>query len=101
MMIDWSCVPVHTIDLAVLPSARVGAAGLHLMRAWLETCDRMQVAASLNVMPDNPSRRLYGFLGFEETEPLAFPLPMLRRPRTRARADRADSDSITAEHVDL
>jgi ribosomal protein S18 acetylase RimI-like enzyme len=81
MLIDWTP-PAATlgIDLAVLPDEREGAAGLHLLRAWISTCDRLGRAARLHVRPENPARRLYRRLGFVETDAAAFPIPMLREP---------------------
>jgi GNAT superfamily N-acetyltransferase len=87
MLIDWdpgSDTPVTGIDLAVRPAARAGAAGLHLLRAWIGVCDRLGRAARLHVMPDNPARRIYQWLGFVDTDPTAFPLPMLRTARSVA-----------------
>ncbi len=82
MLIDWSGDrPVVGIDLAVLPDARRGAAGLHLLRSWVTTCDRFGRWARLHVMPDNPARLLYRKLGFVEADAFAFPRPMCRRPR--------------------
>jgi ribosomal protein S18 acetylase RimI-like enzyme len=82
MIIDWTGDgPVAGIDLAVLPTTRRGAVGLHLLRSWLATCDHLRRAARLHVMPENPARRIYRKLGFVEDDALAFPVPMLRRPR--------------------
>jgi ribosomal protein S18 acetylase RimI-like enzyme len=87
MLIDWALAsesaPVTLVDLAVRPSARASAPGLHLLRAWLASCDQLGRAAELHVMPDNPARRLYQHLGFSETDPTAFPLPMRREPRQK------------------
>lgn len=87
LLIDWTP-PAATLglDLAVLPGEREGAAGLHLLRAWLSTCDRLGRAARLHVTPENPARRLYRRLGFVETDAAAFPIPMLRQPAGARRA---------------
>lgn len=81
--IDWTPPadePVVGIDVAVLPSARAGAPGLHALRAWVATCDELGRAARLHVLPDNPARHLYRRLGFKETDASALPIPMLREP---------------------
>jgi GNAT superfamily N-acetyltransferase len=81
--IDWTPPakePIIGIDVAVLPSARAGAPGLHLLRAWVATCERLGRSARLHVTPDNPARALYRRLGFKETDASALPIPMLREP---------------------
>jgi ribosomal protein S18 acetylase RimI-like enzyme len=82
-LIDWAnATPaVILVDLAVLPEARAGAVGIHLLRALSSTCDRTGQKAELHVTPHNPARRLYRRIGFVETESLAFPIPMCREPR--------------------
>jgi ribosomal protein S18 acetylase RimI-like enzyme len=85
MLIDWAptstSAPVTLVDIAVRPSARAGAAGLHLLRACVASCDLLARAVKLHVVPDNPARRLYQHLGFLVTDATAFPLPMRREPR--------------------
>lgn len=86
--IDWTPPaeePIVGIDVAVLPSARAGAPGLHALRAWVATCEELGRAARLHVLPDNPARRLYRRLGFKETDALALPIPMRREPTGRRR----------------
>jgi hypothetical protein len=81
--IDWTppaVEPIIGIDIGVLPSARAGAPGLHALRAWVATCERLGRAARLHVLPDNPVRRLYQRLGFTETDTSVLPIPMLREP---------------------
>ena len=83
MLIDWPPQPrpSRLIDIAIAPSGRAGAIGLHALRAWVATCDRLGLDASLDVMPFNPARRVYRRLGFIETDPAAFPLHMQRAAR--------------------
>jgi GNAT superfamily N-acetyltransferase len=86
-LVDWSsqrAPVVYGIDVAVHPARRAGAVGFWLLRAWVRTCDWLERPAQLHVVPHNPARRLYRRLGFVETDPTAFPLPMRREPRQRA-----------------
>jgi hypothetical protein len=88
-LVDWSLqrAPVVSgIDVAVHPARRAGAVGLWLLRAWVSTCDWLERPAQLHVVPHNPARRLYRRLGFVETDPMAFPLPMRREPRASVTA---------------
>jgi ribosomal protein S18 acetylase RimI-like enzyme len=90
IMIDWGDLerPAIGVDVSVLPNARRGAVGLHLLRAWVHTCDVLGRAARLQVMPDNPARALYRRLGFVESDATSFPLTMTRRPATAHVPDR-------------
>jgi len=91
ILLDWPATPgaaVVCVDVAVRPSARHGAVGLQLLRAWLATCDQLERAAELHVMPENPARRLYRRLGFVELDGTAFPVPMRRDYGTRQRSRR-------------
>lgn len=83
MLIDWPTGPrpSRLIDIAIVPSGRAGAIGLHVLRAWVATCDRLALDASLDVVPHNPVRRVYQRLGFTETDPAAFPIHMHRAAR--------------------
>lgn len=85
LLIDWPTAPQPSqlIDIAIAPGARAGAIGLHLLRAWLATCARLALDASLNVVPHNPARRLYRRLGFTEADPTAFPVAMHRSHRAQ------------------
>lgn len=85
--IDWSGqakAAVVLVDIAVLPEARAGAIGLHLLRAFVSSCDRAQRTAELQVTPHNPARALYRRLGFIETDAESFPIRMTRAPRPGA-----------------
>jgi ribosomal protein S18 acetylase RimI-like enzyme len=84
MMLDFTAADrVHGVDLAVLPGERGGAAGLHLLRAWMAACDRLGREATLHVRPGNPAAGIYRRLGFVETDLYAVPVPMRRSPRSR------------------
>lgn len=86
IMVDWSGTgAVHGIDIAVLPDRRVGAAGVHMMRSWLEVADTLGRPARIEVVADNPARRLYERLGFRATSDGPI-IEMLRdAPPARAR----------------
>jgi ribosomal protein S18 acetylase RimI-like enzyme len=86
ILIDWrlgSERPVAGVDLAVDPSARDGAPGLGLLRAWVATCDYLGRSAELHVLPHNPARRLYRRFGFAELDADELPLTMRRMPGGR------------------
>jgi hypothetical protein len=96
ILIDWrlgSERPVAGVDLAVDPSARHGAPGLGLVRAWVATCDRLGRSAELHVLPHNPARRLYRRFGFAELGADTFPLTMRRLPGGRRGASARASDT--------
>lgn len=83
-LVDWrpgSKQPVLGIDVAVHPAARAGAAGLHLLRAWLAVCDRLGRSAELHVLPHNPARHLYRRMGFVDVDLMQCPVAMQRTPR--------------------
>lgn len=82
IMIEWSNgeEPVTGVDVSILPTARAGAVGLHLLQAWVRTCDLLERSARLTVMPDNPARTIYRRLGFIEADGAAFPVAMTRPP---------------------
>lgn len=81
VMIDWTGADhCHLIDLAILPDERAGAAGLHLLRAWVATVDRRGARATLMVRPDAPVTALYRRLGFVVVVADQFPIRMERRP---------------------
>ncbi len=82
MMIDWdgpdgAC----GVDLAVLPDERAGAAGLHLLRAWIAVADRLARPAVLSVRPGSPVIGLYRRLGFVAVDAQIVPIRM-KRPMT-------------------
>jgi hypothetical protein len=95
-IIDWSASaqPSVLVDVGVLPNARVGAPGLHVLRAWLATCDRLGRVARLQVLPHNPARILYKHLGFLEAEAAAFPICMQRPPSRRLAREQIDNRSL-------
>ncbi|WP_343519268.1 GNAT family N-acetyltransferase [Sphingomonas sp.] len=64
IMVAWEASESHGVDIAVLPEARATAAGLHLLRAWLDVVDQLGLSARLEVRADNPAGRIYGRLGF-------------------------------------
>ncbi len=64
IVIDWAEGYSHCIDIAVLPDARDGAVGLHLLRAWIAVADERGLETGLMVLRDNPAVRLYRHLGF-------------------------------------
>jgi ribosomal protein S18 acetylase RimI-like enzyme len=69
IMVDWGANGLsHGVDIAVLPEARNSMAGLHLLRAWLDAADRCGFACSLEVLANNPARRIYARLGFRADE---------------------------------
>ena len=86
MMVDWEHADgCHAIDLAVLPAERRGAAGLHLLRAWIGTADRLERPAILRVRPAATGViRLYRQLGFRTTGDREVPVRMVR-PQARVR----------------
>ncbi|MGC1304801.1 MAG: GNAT family N-acetyltransferase [Caulobacteraceae bacterium] len=84
MMIDWTSPNgFHAIDLAVLPGQRSGAAGLHLLRAWVGTADRFSAPATLSVRPGAPVAALYRRLGFTALDDGETPIRMRRAPLPR------------------
>ena len=83
VVIDWSdresC---YCVDIAILPGAQRGGIGGQLLEAWTEVADRLNRSCSLQVMTDNPARRIYERMGFMPqagTDPHS-PLVELARP---------------------
>lgn len=65
IMLNWGGAEfVHGIDVAVLPQRRTGAVGLHMLTAWVRVADMLGKPCSLEVVADNPARRIYERLGF-------------------------------------
>jgi N-acetylglutamate synthase-like GNAT family acetyltransferase len=83
--IDWSLAgTARFVDLAMLPDAREGAAGLHLLRAWTAVADACGLRADLMVARGNPAIALYRRLGFADApggDPHAPMVAMTRAPR--------------------
>ena len=64
-VIDWSGTDCsHAVDIAVMPNARKSGIGRHLLHTWLEVADALNKPCRLEVLADNPARRLYDRLGF-------------------------------------
>lgn len=84
IILDWQ-VPCasHGVDIAVHPDHRGCGAGLALLRAWLAAADGERRTCTLDVIADNPARRIYERLGFVEaqSDPGA-PYCVMVRPRT-------------------
>lgn len=78
IVVDWS-VPgtSHGVDIAVHPAHRGSGAGLAMLRAWLAAADHDRRTCTLDVIADNPARRIYARLGFVE-EPCAPDAPYRR-----------------------
>lgn len=67
IIVDWQ-VPGESygVDIAVHPDHRNSGAGLAMLRAWLAVADAQARTCSLDVIADNPARRIYERLGFSE-----------------------------------
>lgn len=78
MIVDWQS-PDHTtgVDLSILPEARHRGTGLAMLRAWITVSAALRKPAVLHVMPDNPARKLYHYLGFREANCTDFPVKMV------------------------
>ncbi len=88
IMVDWNRSEgvSHGVDIAVMPQARIGAAGLDMLRAWTEVADALGLRCTLEVVSDNPARRIYSHLGFvadEELDPSS-PVVSMQRPARAA-----------------
>jgi ribosomal protein S18 acetylase RimI-like enzyme len=91
IIVDWRHrMGPYCADIAVRPAEGGRGVGTALLRAWIEVADAHGLACSLTVMADNPARRLYARLGFQET-PGEFGVPgevgvaMVRPPSPEAR----------------
>lgn len=66
--VDWNRNGAsHGIDIAVLPACRRSGLGLAMLRAWLTVADDHGLPCTLEVIADNPARRIYERLGFTPT----------------------------------
>ena len=86
-VVDWDCAgSSHAIDLAVMPAAQRAGLGSSLLLAWTEVADTLGKPSTLEVLADNPARRIYDRLGFRPsstTDPHSPKLEMERRPAAR------------------
>ncbi len=87
LIIDWETpAGSNAVDVAVLPEYHGKGIGLHLLRAWLSVADLQQAPAWLQVLRDNPARRIYTRLGFvpsSDDDPDGPVMTMTRTPRAR------------------
>lgn len=68
IIIDWRHpAGPHCVDIAVRPADGRRGVGTALLRAWIDVAEAHGLACSLTVATDNPARRLYARLGFQET----------------------------------
>ena len=84
IIVDWpDATTSHGVDIAVHPDHRTSGAGLAMLRAWLDVADADGRCCTLDVIADNPARRIYQRLGFVEDagEPGAPYCFMTREPR--------------------
>ncbi len=66
--IDWNRNgAAHTVDIAVMPDFHGSGIGRAMLRAWLDVADDYGLASTLEVIADNPARRIYERLGFMPT----------------------------------
>lgn len=54
----------HCMDIALMPEAHGRGLGLAILESWIATANRLGRPCSLEVMVDNPARRIYEKLGF-------------------------------------
>ena len=67
MVIDWAHPSyTHGVDIAVMPQSRKTGVGWHLLQAWIEAADRIAKPCRLEVLTNNPARKIYTRLGFRE-----------------------------------
>ncbi len=72
------------VDIAVHPEGRGSAAGLAMLRAWVDVADALGRPCTLNVVATNPALRIYQRLGFHavgEVDPEAAYIAMHRPMR--------------------
>ena len=82
IILDWQVDDrSHGVDIAVHPDHRSSGAGLAMLRAWIDVADRTGRRCTLDVIADNPARRIYRRLGFveQDAEPGA-PYIFMERP---------------------
>lgn len=72
---------VVAVDIAILPDRRGAGIGTHLLATLLELADREARPCQLEVLRDNPARRLYERLGFRVTDDDGGPVLAMERPR--------------------
>ncbi len=82
IILDWQADDrSHGVDLAVHPDYRTSGAALAMLRAWIDVADRTGRRCTLDVIADNPARRIYRRLGFVQqgSEP-GSPYLFMERP---------------------
>jgi len=65
IIVDWTDCIFHGVDIAVHPDFRSSGIGLALLRAWTAVADANRRACSLEVLSNNPAKRIYEHLGFK------------------------------------
>lgn len=84
IVIDWQNEAAHCVDIAVMPTEQRRGVGEAMLRAWLDTADRLQRTATLSVLRGNRAARLYARLGFvpaSDDDGTRADLAMTRAPR--------------------
>lgn len=71
---------LHLVDLALLPSCQGSGLGSQLMQTLLDRARAQACPVTLQVLAQNPARRLYRRLGFQETPGDGYYLPMRWEP---------------------
>lgn len=65
IILDWQVPTIsHGVDIAVHPELRRSGAALAMLRAWLAVADASHRSCTLDVIADNPAKRIYQRLGF-------------------------------------
>ncbi len=99
IIVDWQQPGAsHGVDIAVHPEHRSSGAALAMLRAWLAVADAAQRQCTLDVIADNPAKRIYQRLGFveQQSDPGA-PYVFMVRPAARP-AERPDSRGLAPSH---
>ena len=83
IIVDWDQPGAsHGVDIAVHPDHRRSGAALAMLRAWIGVADASGRACTLDVIADNPARRIYQRLGFvEQPGDPAAPYAFMQRHR--------------------
>lgn len=66
-MVDWNGPSAHGVDIAVLKHARTSGLGLRMLQSWVVVADQLNLPCTLQVLAENPARKIYQHLGFIET----------------------------------
>jgi ribosomal protein S18 acetylase RimI-like enzyme len=83
IIIDWQTPGAsHGVDIAVHPDHRGSGAALAMLRAWIAVADASGLVCTLDVLANNPAKRIYQRLGFvtQPNDPDAPYNVMVRRP---------------------